>query len=182
MTDLTPITALGSQSAQQISYGALTIAEEPDHGIASLTLRKGQNAPTVFGMALPAVGKVAQTGRNLAFWSAFNQWMIMAGGQGTTDYAAMIKAEAPGATVTEQTDGFATFSIKGEASKLEQMMSKLLNLPPAAFAVGCAARTGLEHMTVFLVRANETGLLVLVPRSFAESLWHALETAARRLA
>ncbi|MEY8880841.1 sarcosine oxidase subunit gamma [Donghicola sp. XS_ASV15] len=181
MTDLIPITALGSQSAQQVSFGALTISEEPELGIASFTLRAGHDAPIVCGMTLPEVGKLTQKGGDFAFWSAPNQWMIIGAGQGTGDFAAKIKAKAPDATVSDQTDGFASFSIRGDQEKLEQMMTKLVNLPPDAYAVGCATRTGMEHMTVFLVREDESSLLVLGPRSFAGSIWHALGTAARRL-
>lgn len=181
MTDLTPITALGAVNARQETYGALTISEECDLGLASLTLRTGQTAATSPGFTLPDVGKFSQDGDWSTFWSAPNQWMIMSAGQGTADFAAKVKAQAPMASVTEQTDGFAAFWIKGEVPKLEQMMSKLVNLPVGAYATGCAARTGLEHMTVFLVRPSEEELLVLVPRSYAGSLWHALETAARRV-
>ena len=180
MTDLTPITAFGAQTPRRATYGAITLTEECDLGLASLALRKGQEAPTVFGISLPAVGKLAQSGGTSAFWSAPDQWMIMGAGHGNSDFATMVQTEAPNASVTEQTDGFATITVGAGAAQLERMLSKLVNLPLAAIGAGCATRTGLQHMTVFLVRPSETALHVLVPRSYAGSLWHALETAAHR--
>lgn len=180
MTDLTPITAFGAQTPLHVTFGGVTLTEEFDLGLASLALRKGQEAPTVFGMPLPAVGKLAQSGGISAFWSAPDQWMIMGAGNGNSDFANMVQTEVPDASVTEQTDGFATVTVEAEIALLERMLSKLVNLPTATIAPGCATRTGLHHMTVFLVRPSETALHVLVPRSYAGSLWHALETAARR--
>lgn len=180
MTDLTPITAFGTQNPRHVTRGAITLTEEFDLGLASVALRKGQDAATVFGMTLPAVGKLTQSGGTSAFWSAPDQWIIMGMGQGNGDFAAKVKTEAPGASVTEQTDGFATVTVEAAPEPLERMLSKLVNVPLATIAPGCATRTGLHHMTVFLVRPSETVLHVLVPRSYAGSLWHALETAEYR--
>lgn len=181
MTDLTPITALGAQTARQETFGALTITENANLGIASLALRKEQEAPTVFGLKLPDVGKISGTDGTSAFWTSAGQWMIMGAGQGTSDFAKTVKDEAPACSVTEQTDGFAAFELTSDAETLERLMTKLVNLPASAFSAGCAARTGLEHMTVFLVRPSETTLTVIGMRTFADALWHALSTAAKRL-
>ncbi|WP_108258788.1 aminomethyltransferase family protein [Mangrovicoccus ximenensis] len=106
--------------------------------------------------------------------------MITGEGLADADFAGLVSAEAPGARITEQTDGFAAFEIAGPG--IAALLERLVNLPPAALAPGRAARTGLHHMTVFLVRRAEDRLAVIGMRSQAGSLWHALETETARLA
>lgn len=183
MTDLIPLTALGAVDARTARFGALTLAEDDSLGLASLTLRKGQTAPTPFGLTLPDAGAMTTSGAFGAFWTGANQWMITGAGQGTSDFAALIRAEAPYASITEQTDGFAAIRIISAAGPdlIPALMAKLVNLPPAAYAPGHATRTGLEHMTVFVLRPSDTEITVIGMRSYAASLWHAISAAAARL-
>ena len=184
MTDLIPLTALGATDLRTERFGALTIAENDSYGLASLTLRKGQNAPTPFGLTLPKAGFAAQSGSTSAIWTGPDQWMIVGAGQGQTDFAAQVHPQAPNCSVTEQTDGFVCFDIRSDAGgmPIAALISKLVNLPPDTYAEGRATRTALEHMTVFLHRREEGHLSILGLRSYAGSLWHALVTAAERLA
>lgn len=183
MTDLKPITALGAESARHETFGLVTMSENVGLGLASLALRRGQAAPTPFGIALPGPGGWAQGEGLAAFWVSPGQWMIEAEGRGGEDFAAALKAEAPECSVTEQTDGWVAFEITAQnPAALESLMQKLVNLDPVRLSVGTAARTGLEHMGVYLIRRSETGLAVIGMRTFAAALWHALATAARRLA
>ena len=62
------------------------------------------------------------------------------------------------------------------------VMAKLVNLDPRRYGPGTATRTGLEHMSVFVIRPAPGRLTVLGMRSAAGSLWHALETAVARIA
>ncbi|MEL0438889.1 sarcosine oxidase subunit gamma [Phycobacter sp. K97] len=176
MTDLTPITALGMAEAARVSHGALIFAENPDIALASLTLRKGVTPP----QGLPEVGEF----KDGAFWIGPNQWMLEGPGQAETDFAARVQGDLPGCSITEQTDGFwvvEVTSVKG-AAPLEDLMAKLVNIDPAAFATGQAIRTGLHHMTVFLVRRRDDHMAIIGMRSYAGALWHALNRAAHRLA
>lgn len=184
MTDLIPLTALGATELRSERFGALTIAEDDSYGLASLTLRKGQRAPTPFGLTLPQAGFAAQSDTIGAIWTGPNQWLILGEGQGQTDFAAQVLTQAPNSSVTEQTDGLVCFDICSDAgaAPIAAVMSKLVNLPPEAYATGRATRTGLEHMTVFLYRRDEGHLSILGMRSYAGSLWHALVAAAERLA
>lgn len=184
MTDLIPLTALGTTNLRSERFGALTLSEVDSFGLASLALRKGQIVPTPFGLTLPKAGIAAQSGSTSAIWIGPNQWLVLGDGQGQTDFAAQVHAQAPNSSVTEQTDGFTCFDISSDAGGLPiaALMSKLVNLPPEAYATGRATRTGLEHMTVFLYRRDEGHLSILGLRSYAGSLWHALVTAAERLA
>lgn len=60
------------------------------------------------------------------------------------------------------------------------LLAKLVNLGPVRLAANSAARTGLHHMGVFVIRRAPDHLAVLGMRSAAGSLWHALDTAAAR--
>lgn len=182
MTDLTPITALGGQTARAETFAALRIAEQTDLALASLTLRAGQIAPAPFGMTLPDVGGWTAQDGLAAFWTAPGQWMIEAEGRAAEDFAAALKTEAPKCSITEQTDGWVTFEITADhPATLEALMQKLVNLDPSHLSCGHAVRTGLEHMSVYLIRRSETCLAVMGMRTLADSLWHALATAAGRL-
>lgn len=182
MTDLYPVTALGGRAPRAARFGALTLSENSDLALASLALPSGQSAPMPFGLALPEVACAVAAGSYGAFWTGRDQWMIEAEGLAETDFAAALQAQAPGCAVTEQTDGFAAIEIAASAAApLEALLSKLVNLDPKTLGPGSCTRTGLEHMSVFLVRRSETRLAVIGMRSLAGALWHALSLAAHRL-
>ncbi|MFZ0097475.1 MAG: sarcosine oxidase subunit gamma [Gemmobacter sp.] len=181
---LSALTALGSATPRKVVHGALTLEENPGLALASLALRRGTARPAPFGMPLPDAG--GWTGRDgmSIFWTAPDQWLVSGEALADSDFAATVAAEAPGSSVTEQTDGFAAFEITastGEARVLS-VLTKLVNLDPRRYGPGTATRTGLEHMSVFVIRPAPGRLTILGMRSAAGSLWHALETAIARAA
>lgn len=183
MTDLIPLTALGAAAPRRAAVGALTLTERPDIALASLALRRGGAVPQPFGLTLPAPGGLSAAGTHAAFWTGTGQWMVMAEAAAETDLAAALRAAAPGASVTEQTDGWVAVAVTApDAATLERLTERLVNLPRGALAPGHASRTLLHHMSVFVLRRTDTELMILGMRSAAQSLWHALETAASCLA
>ncbi len=183
MTDLTPLCALGAADPRRSVLGALTLTERPDVALASLALRRGMDAPAPFGLTLPQPGRCVCADGTTALWTGPGQWMIAAEGAADTDFAAAVLAEAPGASVTEQTDGWVCIDIRstGGGAPITRLLEKLVNLPPEALREGCAARAGLHHLGVFVMRHAEDRLTLLGMRSAAGSLWHALSEAASRL-
>ncbi|MGO4854108.1 sarcosine oxidase subunit gamma [Phaeovulum sp. W22_SRMD_FR3] len=183
MTDLMAITALGAASARRQTFGALTLRENPDIALASLALRRGAEVPRPMGLTLPQPGGLAAGQGIGAFWTGPDQWMIEAEGRAGEDFAAALKEVVPQASVTEQTDGFVVFEITSSAggAPIQALLEKLVNLDPARFGPASATRTGLDHMSVFVLRRSEDHCAFLGMRSFAGSLWHALSTAAGRL-
>lgn len=184
MTDLVPMTALGDGTARVRQLGALTLRENSGLALASLSLRRDASTPAPFGFALPGPGRWMAGQGVAAFWIGPGQWMIEAEDRAGEDFARAVKAAAPDASVTEQTDGFAAIEIVSAAgaAPLCTLMEKLVNLNAGAFGSGSATRTGLEHMSVFVLRRAEDRLAILGMRSLAGSLWHAVERAARNLA
>ncbi len=183
MPDLVPAFALGGTAPRQDTHGSLTLSENTGLALASLALRKGQAAPRPFGLHLPEPGRAMSSDGTGAFWTGRGQWMIEAEGRAGEDFAAAVLAEAPGCSVTEQTDGFAAIDIASAAgaAPLEALLIRLANLDIAAFGPGACTRTGLDHMSVFVLRRSETQLCFLGLRSLAGSLWHALSKAARTM-
>ncbi|MGS4944002.1 sarcosine oxidase subunit gamma [Meridianimarinicoccus sp. RP-17] len=180
-TDLTPLTALGDTAPRTRTIGALTLHEDDRLALASLAAP--DDAPRPFGMALPAPGGWVAAPDGLgAFWMAQGQWMITGAGAADRDFAAEVALAAPQARVTEQTDAWAAIAITGDAAALALLLERLVNLPPRATAPGRSTRTLLHHMGVFVIRPAADRLFVLGMRSAAGSLWHALATAADRLA
>ena len=181
MTELSPISALGHALPQAMAVGDVTICENTGVALASLALRHGEAAPQPFGLTLPGPGGWAAAAGIAAFWMGPGSWMVEATGQADADFAAALKAQSPGCSVAEQTDGWVVFEITATAAVLAALLEKLANLDAPRFVPGSATRTGLEHMSVFVIRRDEGHLALLAMRSAAASVVHAVETAARRL-
>ncbi|MFT4013945.1 MAG: sarcosine oxidase subunit gamma [Paracoccus sp. (in: a-proteobacteria)] len=178
MPELTPICALGGTAPQSRRIGALTLTENAGLGLASLALRRGATAPDLGLLSLPGPGGWAAGKGISAFWTGPDQWMVEFPGRADQDVAALICDS--GLSVTEQTDGFVAFEIEGPAPALVALLEKLVNLDAGRFAPGSATRTGLHHMSVFVIRRAETRLTVLGMRTAAGTIWHALVEAAQR--
>lgn len=184
MPDLKPLTALGGDAARIARHGALTAEENTGLALASLALRRDVAQPAPFGLALPGPGGWVREGDISALWTGPGQWLIEGHGRAETDFSADVTARCPGSSVTEQTDGFVVFEVRSSAGEapILALMAKLVNLDSAQFGPGSASRTGLEHMSAFVIRRAADHLAVLGMRSAAGTLWHVLETAASRLA
>ncbi|MCE5974769.1 sarcosine oxidase subunit gamma [Sinirhodobacter sp. WL0062] len=183
MTDLSPITALGGAVPRSVSFGALSLSENTGLALASLSLRRGASQPVPMGLQLPGPGGWTAGNGVAAFWTGPGQWMLEGEGRAEESFARELKSRAPDCSVTEQTDGFVAIEIASAAGPepIRALMRKLVNIDAAGFGPGCATRTGLEHMTVFVIRRAEDRLAIIGMRSLAGSLWHALAQAAARL-
>lgn len=182
MPDLVPTTALGDLTARTIRHGSLLLEENAALALASLSLRSGAQQPLPFGLVLPGPGRWVEGSPASALWIGPDQWLIEGPGLAETDFAAELKSLCPACTVTEQTDGFVGFEIRSEAGEraIVALMEKLVNIDASAFTPGSATRTGMEHMSVFLIRRAPERLAIIGMRSAAETLWHVVETAMSR--
>jgi sarcosine oxidase subunit gamma len=177
------MTALGTVAPRVATFGALTVVESVDVARASLALRKGAARPTPMGLTLPEPSGWVETGGVAAFWTGPDQWMIEANGRALDDFAAELGSQAPGCSVTEQTDGFVSFEMTSNTgpAPIERLLEKLVNIDLGNFPAGRATRTAFEHMAIFVIRRAENRVAVIGMRSAAGSLWHAVSATAARI-
>nr|WP_272490683.1 sarcosine oxidase subunit gamma [Mesobacterium pallidum] len=178
---MTPITALGGSAPRIARFADMTLSENAGLALASLSMPRGAAPPAPFGLALPGPGRLVAAPPYGAFWMGPDSWMVSGEGLAETDFAAALAAEASGARITEQTDGFAAFDIAGPEAGIAALLERLVNLRPEAVAPGCGTRTGFEHMSVFILRPAPGRVTLLGMRSAAASVWHGLETTLGRL-
>ena len=182
MASLQPLTALGRREATTVTLPALTIAERTDVALASLAARKGRmadvaKAAEMAGVPLPGPARHQQGTPYSTFWTAPEMWFVEAP-HATHELIADLLKSALGdaASITEQTDAWVAFDL--DAEDLAPLLERLCNVDWPAVPDGYATRTMMEHLGVYLIKHGQGAARLYGPRSSAESLLHALETAA----
>jgi sarcosine oxidase subunit gamma len=185
---LHPVCATGGLQPRSARHGDVTLAEMPDLAIASLAQRAGGDAALValsqglIGGPPPGPRQVASAPDGVQMmWAGPDQWFVLAPFPTHEEIAATLVARAAGAaSVTEQTDGWVCFGLRGAGAI--RVLERLCRLDLPRMEAGTAERTSIEHMGCFII-CDEAGMAwrVLGARSSALSLWHALETVARGL-
>ncbi len=177
------MTPLGQGAEQAISIGPVTIAEVTDTALASLAIRIGQGkafaaAARSLGIPLPGPGRHDTGARFAAVWLGPDQWMIEAPFATHEDIAAALRPVfGASAAITEQTDAWARFDVSVPDPPV--LFERLCAYDLRANGPGSATRAVIEHLGCYVIRRTETRVSILGPRSSAQSLLHAVETAAR---
>lgn len=183
MASLQPLTALGRREATTITLPALTIAERTDIALASVAARKGRLAELVeaarkAGVPLPGPAAHLHGAPYSAFWTAPEMWFVEAPFASHELVADQLKnVFKDTASITEQTDAWVAFDL--DAADLAPLLQRLCNVDWPTVPDGYATRTVMEHLGVYLIKHGPGAARLYGPRSSAESLLHALETAAR---
>jgi sarcosine oxidase subunit gamma len=86
------------------------------------------------------------------------------------------------ASVVDQSHGRVRIRVSGAPVRSVLAKGTGVDLHPAAFPLGRAAMTLIGHIGVNLARTAADTFEVLVLRSFAEDLWHELETMSAEFA
>lgn len=182
MASLQPLTALGKRDATTVTHGPLSITERPDVALASVAARKGRMADLAksaqkAGVPLPGPATHQQGTPYSAFWTAPEMWFVEAP-YATHELIADLLKTALGdtASITEQTDAWIAFDLA--APDLSPLLERLCNVDYATVPNGYATRTVIEHLGVYLIKHGHGTARIYGPRSSAESLLHAIETAA----
>jgi sarcosine oxidase subunit gamma len=182
VANLQPLTALGRREATTVTHGPLTISERTDVALASLAARKGRMADLAkaaekAAVPLPAPATHLEGTPYSAFWTAPEMWFVEAP-YATHELIAELLKSALGdtASITEQTDAWVAFDLA--APDLTPVLERLCNVDYAARPKGYATRTVMEHLGVYLIKHGPGEARIYGPRSSAESLLHAIETAA----
>lgn len=178
-------TALGAATPRTVRIGPVTIVERFDVALASLAIRRGQDAPfrraaQAAGVPLPTPACAAPGTPYGAFWVAPEAWFVEAPFDSHEDITAHLKpAFGEAASITEQTDAWVRFDLS--APDLTPLMERLCNVDFPSAPEGHATRTVIEHLGCYLIKRGRADATLYGPRSSAKSLLHALETAAGSL-
>lgn len=183
MHDLAPMTALGASDPRNETIGLVTITESPDWALASVAARLGQETACqsalekLLGGAAPGIaGHVSGTALG-AFWIGPHIWMVEAPYATHPDLAAQIKRLCINiGSVTDQTGAWVRFNLTGQ--DLPRLMERLCNLDMGKMQAGQARRSVIEHLGCYVIRLDGS-ITIYGPRSSAQSLHHALLTAAK---
>ena len=182
MANLQPLTALGKREPSTVTQGPLTIIERTDVALASVAARKGRAADLAksaksAGVPLPGPAMHQKGTPYSAFWTAPEMWFVEAPFASHELIADLLKtALGDTASITEQTDAWVAFDLA--APDLSPLLERLCNVDYAATPNGYATRTVIEHLGTYLIKHGPGAARLYGPRSSAESLLHALETAA----
>ncbi len=183
---LQPMNALGGAEPARDVIGTVEIAENPGIALASLAARRGQEtavaaAALAMGLTLPGPGKASTYAPWSALWLGPEQWLVMADIRTHEDSAAdLLAAFGAAASITEQTGGWVCFDVNGPA--LPALFERLCAVDVRAMAPGSGTRTVIEHLGCYLICDQAGQFRLFGPRSSAQSLHHALTTAARSIA
>lgn len=124
------------------------------------------------GLAFPAPGKFVAKGTARLIWTG-------------RDQAFLIGTAAPaleGAAVTDQSDGWAGFSVSGPGAEAALARLIALDLRASSFPVGSATRAGLNHMSMVLLRSGPEVFEIYTFRSMARTAWHEMAEVLDQLA
>lgn len=162
----------------------LQISECRDFGLATVMLRKGGDAAAI-GAALAMTaptgpGCFTGHGRTL-IGTGPGAWLVFAP-QGSPSFAADLAARLPGASVSDQSDGYVILRIAGAAARSLLQRGAFIDLDPSAFGVGSAATTVMAHIGVVIWQSDDPmTFYVATFRSLAESFREWLTSASLAL-
>ncbi|MER8756478.1 sarcosine oxidase subunit gamma [Mesorhizobium sp. M0976] len=135
-----------------------------------------------FGVAAPETPKAVRVPDATLSWSGPDQFLVLSNA-GKHAIEPLSQAFSQSASLSDQSHARVLISVSGE--KARSMLAKLssLDLHPAAFPVGTAAATSVDHTSINLWRGRDRPdrqavFNLLVFATFAGSLWHTMLDAA----
>ncbi|MDP4032074.1 MAG: sarcosine oxidase subunit gamma family protein [Pseudorhodobacter sp.] len=158
--------------------GGVTLSEVVLESVTSVAPLKGQDkalAKTLksLGLATPKPNCFIAKGSARMVWTGRDQaFLIGLAPDALTGLAAL----------TDQTDGWACLALEGAMAEAALMRLIGLDLRPAQFGPGSAARTALNHMQAVVMRTAAQRFEILVFRSMAQTAWHEIAAAMKALA
>jgi sarcosine oxidase subunit gamma len=124
-------------------------------------------------IALPTTPKVISGAAHDVIWSGPDQWLLRAA---TRDgFGDLLEALSAQAAVSDQSDARAALRLSGPHVRDVLAKGVMLDLHPAAFAVGDTALTSIAHIGVHLWRLADgldgSVFEIMVARSMVGSFW-----------
>lgn len=177
---LTPRSALGGHARD---WPGLTLREVEGLVLVAIAARHGraealrERAETL-GLTLPGPGRFTAGGEITAYWIGPDQWLVAGESAGLMARLADVLGDA--VALTDQSDAWAALRLSGPEAPRALVRLCPLDLAPAAFPTGSAARTVMQHLAVLIAREDDAPtFLLLSARSSARSFLHAVEAAAK---
>lgn len=126
------------------------------------------------GLGFPAPNRVTRGQNEQLIWAGRDLAFLVG--------VAPDPALAGHAALTDQGDGWVTFRLDGAAVPAVLARLTPLDLRPAQFGVGHAARSELSHMMAVFTRPAAATIDVMVFRSMAATAFHKIEEAMKSVA
>jgi sarcosine oxidase subunit gamma len=149
-------------------FGLATVIAGPD-GTAALS----RIFEARLGLALPSAPRIVRASAHDAIWAGPDQWLLR--GASRDGFAGLLDELSAHTTVSDQSDARAVLRLAGPRVRDVLAKGVMLDLHPAAFAVGDAALTNVAYVGVHLWRLEDTPegpvFEIAVPRSMAGSFW-----------
>ena len=169
--------AKSALEGRSLTLGTVALAEVEVGPVTSLAVFPGgakavAKGLKALGLAMPEPNAFAEKKGARIVWTGRDQAFLM----------GIAPPDLEGAAVTDQSDGWAVLSVSGAAAV--EVLARLVpvDLRLAAFPVGRAIRTQLNHMNVVILRVGDHAFEILVFRSMARTAWHELETTTHMVA
>lgn len=149
-------------------FGLATLIAAPG-GAAALS----QAVEGRLGIALPTTPKVISGAAHDLIWSGPDQWLLRASTR--EGFGSLPGALSDQAAVSDQSDARAALRLSGPHVRDVLAKGVMLDLHPAAFAVGDTALTSIAHIGVHLWRLADgpdgSVFEIMVARSMVGSFW-----------
>lgn len=125
------------------------------------------------GLALPSAPRILRGPAHDIIWAGPDQWLLRAASR--EGFAGLLHELAAHAAVSDQSDARAMLRLTGPRVRDVLAKGVMLDLHPAAFAVGDAALTNAAYVGIHLWRLEDTpegaAFEITIPRSMAGSFW-----------
>jgi len=136
----------------------------------------------LFGVALPiAPNTIAKGDALTALWLGPASWLLVAGGDSPlADFHAQRDAlNAAGGALFDLGASRVAWTVSGPRAASVLAQGCPLDFHPRVFAARSCAQSVYGHVNALFIRDDDPATFtVMVARSFARDLWHALTTAA----
>ncbi len=174
MPELIAKSALDGRS---LTLGTVTLAEVETGPITSVAVFPGAAKAVAkglkaIGLAMPAPNTFAGKNGARIVWAGRDQAFLI----------GVAPPSLEGAAVSDQSDGWVVLEVGGAGAV--DVLARLVpaDLRLAAFPVGRAIRSQLNHMNVVILRGGDHAFEIMVFRSMARTAWHELETTMHMVA
>lgn len=169
--------AKSALEGRSLTLGSVTLAEMDPGPISSVALYPGgaklaAKGLKTLGLTFPAPNTFTERKGARIVWTGRDQAFLIG--------VAPLALE--GAAVTDQSDGWTVLGLSG--GSVVDVLARLVpvDLRLAAFPVGRAVRSQLNHMNAVILRTGDYALEVMVFRSMARTAWHELEATISMVA